>query len=140
MAVRFKPFPPLVPMSELVKENAEFDIGEYALPGYSRSNIFALTNKFFKYAMARLALCVFDLPEMARLVRRYDMGVTMPDATPAAIASAIKALDRATIDRYRRNVRAAVRGLCWQIESERMLQAYCSAIGETATTRRGQRS
>jgi hypothetical protein len=77
---------------------------------------------------------------MARLVRRYDMGVTMPDATAAAIASAIKALDCSAIYRCRRNVRAAARGLCWQIESERVLQAYCSAIVEAAITRQGQGS
>jgi hypothetical protein len=62
---------PPVPMTALVREAAEFDLGFFALPKSSRHNEFALPNKFFEYVMAGLALCVSDLPEMARLIRDY---------------------------------------------------------------------
>ena len=64
-----------VPASELVRRAAEFDVGVVALPAHSRHNKYALPNKFFEYIMAGLALCVSDLPEMAKLVRNYNLGV-----------------------------------------------------------------
>ena len=68
---------PPVPMTALVREAALFDIGLFALPGHSRHNEFALPNKFFEYLMAGLALCTTDLPEMASVISKYDMGVTI---------------------------------------------------------------
>ena len=69
-------------MTALVREAAAFDIGFFALPGHSRHNEFALPNKFFEYIMAGLALCVTDLPEMARLIRRHMLGVTFRSLDP----------------------------------------------------------
>jgi glycosyltransferase involved in cell wall biosynthesis len=115
---------PPVPMTALVREAAAYDIGFFALPGSSRHNEFALPNKFFEYIMAGLALCLTDLPEMARLVREYELGVTFGSVEPGAIAEAINALDAASIDRYKCNALAAARELCWERESERLVRAY----------------
>jgi glycosyltransferase involved in cell wall biosynthesis len=115
---------PPVPMTELVREAAAFDIGFFALPGSSRHNEFALPNKFFEYVMAGLAICVTDLPEMARLIREYELGVTFPSIAPRSIAAAVNALDRERIDRYKRNALAAARELCWEQESRRLVAAY----------------
>jgi len=115
---------PPVPMTTLVHEAAAYDIGFFALPGSSRHNEFALPNKFFEYIMAGLALCLTDLPEMARLVREYELGVTFHSVEPGAIAAAINALDPASIDHYKRNALAAARELCWERESERLVRAY----------------
>jgi glycosyltransferase involved in cell wall biosynthesis len=115
---------PPVPMTELVREAAAYDIGFFALPGSSRHNEFALPNKFFEYVMAGLALCLTDLPEMARLVREYDLGVTFRSVDPQSIAGAINALEPASIDRYKRNALQAARELCWERESERLVNAY----------------
>ncbi|HVH77433.1 MAG TPA: glycosyltransferase [Stellaceae bacterium] len=119
---------PPVPMTELVRAAMPFDIGFFALPGHSHHNKFALPNKFFEYVMAGLALCVSDLPEMAELVRRYGLGVLIPDLDPAAIADTINALGRDQIDAFKRNSLRAARELCWEEESERLLQAYDSVL------------
>lgn len=126
---------PAVPMTQLVREAMPFDIGFFALPGHSRHNDFALPNKFFEYAMAGLALCVSDLPEMAGLVRRYDLGVLIPSVDPAAIANAINGLTRETIDAFKRNALKAASELCWEKESVRMLAAYRSIPHHPAAAR-----
>jgi glycosyltransferase involved in cell wall biosynthesis len=123
---------PSVPMTDLVAEAAPFDVGFFGLPAHSRHNVFALPNKFFEYAMAGLALCVSDLPEMARLVRQHDMGVTMPGLAPAEIAAAVNSLDQSAIDRYRTNALAASRKFCWEEESARLIEAYRDAVRVTA--------
>jgi glycosyltransferase involved in cell wall biosynthesis len=119
---------PPEPMTELVRAAKAFDIGFFALPGSSRHNKFALPNKFFEYVMAGLALCVSELPEMARLVRRYDLGITIARADREAVSAAINSLDRQCIDRYKQNALAAARELCWERESERLVAAYEAAL------------
>lgn len=125
---------PPVPMTELVEEATAFDIGFFALPGHSRHNEFALPNKFFEYVMAGLALCVSDLPEMARLVRQHRLGVLVPSLDLAAIAASINALDRAQIDACKLNALAAAEELCWERESTRLIESYRAVTPETAAS------
>ena len=119
---------PPAPMTELVREASAYDVGLFALPGNSSHNRFALPNKFFEYMMAGLALCVSDLPEMARLVRQYASGVTIPAAEPMAIAQAINHLRPETIDRYKRQSLTASRELCWEREAARLVAAYDAVL------------
>src|SRR5262249_55992574 len=86
-------------------------------------------NKVVECVVAGLALCVTDLPEMARLLREHDLGVTFPRVDPVAIAAAVNGLDPDAIDRYKRNALTAARELCWERESERLVTAYGAAIG-----------
>mgnify|MGYP001473561634 CR=1 FL=1 len=123
-------FAPPIPMTELVREAALFDVGLFALPGHSRHNEFALPNKFFEYVMAGLALCTTDLPEMGRLIREYDLGVTIAAVESTAIAAAVNALDPDRIDQFKRNALAAARELCWERESQRLCAAYTAARSE----------
>ena len=57
---------PPVPMVDLVREASAFDIGFFAMPRLSKQHEYVLPNKLFEYAMAGLALCVSDLPEISR--------------------------------------------------------------------------
>ncbi len=118
---------PPVPMTDLVREANRADVGLFVLPGHSRHNRFVLPNKFFEYTMAGLAMCVSDLPEMARLLKRHDLGRLIGGLSPEAIATQVNALDRETIDCYKRNALTAARLLNWERESE-LLVARCSAL------------
>lgn len=112
---------PPVPMVELVKCATEFDVGIFALPDHSLHNEFALPNKFFEYAMAGLALCVSDLPEMSPLVQRHGLGRTFRGLSPRTIADTINAFTRDQIDECKRNSLHAARELCWEAESEKLI-------------------
>jgi glycosyltransferase involved in cell wall biosynthesis len=114
-----------VPASEMIERaNADADVGFFVQPDISPQKRFTLPNKFFEYVTAGLALCVADLPEMARFVREHDLGVLVPDASPDAISAAINSLDRESIDRYKRNSLEAARVLDWELEKEVMLGLY----------------
>jgi glycosyltransferase involved in cell wall biosynthesis len=126
-------FVPPVPTTELVLEAMEFDVGLFALPGHSQHNRYALPNKIFEYAMAGLALCVSDLPDMASLVRRHDLGVLIEAPEPAAIATAINGLDHRAIDRYKRHALAAAKELCWERESQELVRSYANALARNET-------
>lgn len=119
---------PPVPMTSLVQEAAAFDIGLFALPRSSRHNELALPNKVFEYIMAGLAICVTELPEMARLLRQHHLGVTIPLLDPSAIANTINRLDPESVDRYKRNALIAAQQLCWEREGELLLAAYAHRL------------
>jgi len=115
---------PPVPFNEMVPRANEADIGFFVQPDISLQKRFTLPNKFFEYVQARLALCVADLPEMARLVKHYGLGTLVPDVSPAAIAAQINKLTRDKIDRFKRASMEAAESLSWQREEAQMLGAY----------------
>ncbi|WP_089176755.1 glycosyltransferase [Bosea sp. AS-1] len=126
---------PPVPMIDLVEEAARFDVGLFALPGHSKQNVHVLPNKFFEYAMAGLALCVSDLPEMTALLRQHDLGRSIPDVTPQAIAAAINGFDRASIDLHKRHALEAAKLLNWEAEADRLFAAIEQVVAGTAEAR-----
>lgn len=123
-------FDPPVPMTDLVARAAAFDIGLFALPDYSKQNVYVLPNKFFEYTMAGLALCVSDLPEMASLLKRHDLGRLIPHMTPKDISDAINGFDRASIEHYKAAAAVAATSLNWDVEAKRLVEA----INRTVST------
>jgi len=92
------------------------------MPGDTLNATFALPNKFFEYIMAGLALCVTELPEMASIVRRYDLGRLAAGCSAAAFAEAVNGFTPEAIERYRGNARLAAQELNWQRESARLVE------------------
>lgn len=121
-------FAPPVPMLDLVKEAATADIGLSTPPKTSKHNIYAMPNKLFEYIQAGLAICVCDLPDMARLVRNHDLGLLIDEVTPESIAASINRFDRASLDRFKANTRKASQTLCWEHESLVLTESYGSAL------------
>ncbi len=119
---------PPVPMTALVNEAMPFDIGLFVLEERNLHYRYALPNKVFEYVMAGLALCISQLPDMTRLIRKYGLGVTVRAPTPDAIAEAINSLDREAIDTFKKNALSAAHELCWEREAARLVEAYRSAI------------
>lgn len=119
---------PPVPMIDLVKEAARFDVGLFALPGHSKQNLHVLPNKFFEYTMAGLALCVSDLPEMTALLRQHDLGRLIPEVTPQAIAEALNGFDRAGIEACKQRALEAAKVLNWEAEADRLFAAIAQAV------------
>lgn len=111
-------FEQIVPAANLA------DIGYFVHQNTGPQREYSLPNKFFEYIMAGLALCVSDLPEMARLVRHYGVGVLVPEFEEKAIADAINSLDRKRIDAMKRNAIAAAAELNWDSEQHEMLSLY----------------
>ena len=120
---------PPVAAGEMVREANKADIGFFIQPDISPQKRFTLPNKFFEYIMARTALCVADLPEMARIVRQFDLGHLVSGMAPENIASCINSFTAESIDNFKRQSMKAACTLCWEREAEHMLAAY-----ETVTT------
>lgn len=114
---------PPVALDALIGAATASDVGIFLYRDRSPQMRFVLPNKLFEYVMAGLAVCVSDLAEMAAVVEAHDLGTLVPEVTPEAIAAAINALDRATIDRYKQRALAAARELNWESEQKIFLRA-----------------
>ncbi|GAA0599845.1 glycosyltransferase [Caenispirillum bisanense] len=127
VADRVRIDPPVL-FNDMVPEANKSDIGFFVQQDISLQKRFTLPNKLFEYIVAGLAICVADLPEMARIVREHDLGVLVPGIAPQAIADAINSLTRERIDTYKRNSLATAKVLNWEHEAGTMLQAYERAL------------
>jgi glycogen synthase len=131
VADRVRIEPPVL-FSELVRRANEADIGYFVQPEISRQKRFTLPNKFFEYIMAGLALCVADLPEMARLIHDYDFGRVVSGTQPEQIAAVVNSFTPVAIDAYKRRSLAAAKILNWEREADVMVDSYEAALAATS--------
>lgn len=117
-----------VPMKDIVRHVSGYDMGVYLLNDGGFNHRHALPNKFFEYIQARLALAITPLPDMATLLRQYDLGVTAADFTPQAFAAAIAALGPADIARFKRNADSAAHSLCWENNDARLRETLLALM------------
>ncbi|GAA1712412.1 glycosyltransferase [Brachybacterium phenoliresistens] len=81
-----------VPYEELVETLAGYDVGVFSIPPVSFNYTWTLPNKIFDFVQARLAIVVSPSPEMARLVREWDLGEVADDFDADALARTLEAL------------------------------------------------
>jgi glycosyltransferase involved in cell wall biosynthesis len=117
-----------VKMTDLIRAAASADIGISTPPRTSKHNLYALPNKFFEYVQAGLALCVCDIPDYAKLVREYDLGVLIKEVTPAAIAEALNSFTRESLNEYKKRSIEAAGVLNWETERNRLIDSYTKAL------------
>ncbi len=120
-----------VPMLELPRFLNQFDVGVYILQPTNFNNYHALPNKFFEFVQARLAVAIGPSPEMARLVRRHDLGLVAPDFEPSTLAGLLTALDRPRLATYKRNTDTAARALSAQPARRGVLELVARCLGDS---------
>lgn len=116
---RIRILPP-VPMQQLVKITSEWDIGVYLLHPNGFNNRNALPNKFFEFIHARLAVAVGPSPEMAKLVKKYDIGIVSDDFSPQSMAKELNTLTKEKIDYYKQQSHKAAKEMCSQLNMKKL--------------------
>lgn len=117
-----------VKMTDLIRAAANADIGISTPPRTSKHNLYALPNKFFEYIQAGLALCVCDIPDYAKLVQEYDLGILIKEVTPAAIAEALNSFTGESLNEYKKRSVQAAEVLNWETERNRLVDSYTKAL------------
>jgi glycosyltransferase involved in cell wall biosynthesis len=115
-------FLPPVGTNEIAAFTNQFDVGIYSLPPTNFNNKYALPNKFFEFIQARLAVVIAPSPEMARIVREFDLGVVAEDFSPESMAAAIKTLTPEKIDHFKAQANKHAYELSAEKNRERLLQ------------------
>ena len=114
-------FPSPIAMRELPMALNRYDVGIYLLPPNNFNNRFSLPNKFFEFVQARLAIAIGPSPEMAALVKRYDMGLIAKDFSISSFAKMLSTLDHNQIKRFKTNTDRAAHDLCFEKSAETLL-------------------
>jgi len=91
----------VMPQNELINNCNAYDIGLFFMPPSNMNEEFSLANKFFQYVQSRLALAVSPLPEMKRLVEKYDLGIVGHNYDPKAMAEKLNRLTPEKIMYYK---------------------------------------
>lgn len=113
-----------VPFERIVPAANTADIGFFSYAAYSPQIRFALPNKIFEYVMAGLAICVTDLEEVGRVVNRYGNGKLIVRHSAEGIAATINSFTREEIEACKRASIVAAGELNWEVEREKLLDAY----------------
>lgn len=86
---------------------------------------FSLPNKIFDYIQAGVPVLASDLPEVAAIVRNYNVGIVIQEVTPELIAAGIqKAFSSAEYSSWKSNCIHAAEKLCWEREEETLKNVY----------------
>lgn len=109
---------------------AQADAAVVIITSDATSYHFALPNKLFESIAAGLPLVVTDIPEVAGLVRQYELGVILSSVEPEALARAIETvLEPEANARYRANALRAREALTWEAEEAKLVALYRQVLG-----------
>ena len=112
---------PPVPFEEIIPFTSQYDIGFYILKPANFNHLYALPNKFFEFIQARLMIAISPNPEMARLVRQYNLGIIAKDFSPQEMAKSLNALTKEQILQYKENANKTAKILNAEKEGEKLL-------------------
>jgi len=87
---------------------------------------FSLPNKIFDYIYAGLPILSSDLPEIKKILTRFDVGTCIREVTPTEIARCIQLAfsDETRLNQMRENPRHAREALTWENETEILDQIF----------------
>lgn len=109
-----------VAFHDIIPTANSFDFGLVIPKGISIQKRYALPNKFFEYIMAGIVVCASDHPEMAHIVKQYDLGILVSDEEPKKVADQIYQLDKEKIIYYKKRALVAAKELNWNVESQKL--------------------
>jgi glycogen(starch) synthase len=126
---------PLQPPHSLPSYIAGADIGIIARQGSLQNMRFSLPNRFFQLVAARLPIITTPLPEIARMVRLWNVGVIFEEGNAHSLAASVRTmLESATWTGFREAAKNAVRSLTWEQESMPYVR-YIERVAEQASER-----
>lgn len=107
-----------LPYEELMTITAGASLGLSIEEDMGLNYRYALPNKLFDYIQARVPVVVSNRPEMAAIVRSYNIGEVIDNLSPTAIADKIKAIlnDQKKLTVWKFNLEKAAIELIWENE------------------------
>lgn len=119
-----------LPLEELVQLTPQADLGLSIEEDLGLNYRFALPNKLFDYIQAQVPVLTTNLPEMAALVSRYQIGEITSSLEPAHLAKKINDMLSNETKRsvWKKNLETAARELTWENEEKILQELFISFI------------
>ena len=115
-----------VPHEDLMNYTTNADLGISLEEDMGLNYRFALPNKLFNYIQARIPVLVSDLPEMAKIVKQFNIGEILYDREPQNLADVITGMRKSHDKRklWADNLDIAAKDLCWEKEEKKLMDIY----------------
>lgn len=119
-------FRPRMPYNELLQYTAASDLGVSMDKDTNLNYRFSLPNKLFDFIHMGVPVLASDLPEVAKVVNDYQVGIICPSHKPITIAQTIRALahDREKYAELKENCKKAASELNWENEKQALRTIY----------------
>lgn len=113
-----------VPYQQINETLSSYDIGLFYNEPSTFNLLHCLPNKIFEFIQARLAIAVGPSPDMAMLVRQYNLGLVASEFTVESMADSINKLSLDEINLYKTNAHKAAELLCHENETKKILAIF----------------
>lgn len=119
-----------LPWEELMRYTKSADLGLTLDKSTNLNHNFSLPNKLFDYISAGMPVLSSDLPEIAKVLNRYNCGVIIDDVTPQKISMALNDMinNPESLTGMRINSKKASLDLNWEIESDKVKSMYFNIL------------
>lgn len=107
-----------VSSGELVTVLNDYDIGLLVIHPSNFSLANCLPNKLFEFIQARLMIIAGPTPDIARIVRTYDLGLVLEGFSPDHIRYSLQQLTDDTINKFKENAQDVAHLITAELESE----------------------
>ncbi|HXB13872.1 MAG TPA: glycosyltransferase, partial [Bacteroidia bacterium] len=113
-------FIPKLPFEKLIQYTAQADIGLTLDKNTNLNYLNSLPNKLFDYIHAGVPVLASALPEVKRIVEKYNIGECIESVTPEEIAKKISEIlaNKEKLSTYKVNTTKAKEALCWEKEKK----------------------
>lgn len=119
-------FKPPVGIHDIPALINQYDLGIILIPPVNFNYENGLPNKFFDYIQNSVALAIGPTPEMAAIVRQYELGVVSHDFEPESLAAAIRVLTPEQIQSFKNHTAEAAALYCAENNETTLLKLASS--------------
>ncbi|MFM7854860.1 MAG: glycosyltransferase, partial [Flammeovirgaceae bacterium] len=111
-------FVPAVKSHEVINRINKYDLGIIIVPSVNFNYANGLPNKLFEFIQAKLAVCVGPIPEIAEIVRNYDIGIVFENFDPKTVATRLSSITKERLIEFKHNTLRAASELTAESNSE----------------------
>ena len=115
-----------VPLVELLNFTASASIGIQPIENTCFNHFSTDSNKLFEYIIAGLPIIASNMPEIKKIVSKYNVGEIFQNGNKTELSTKInKFIDHPDlVEKYRQNSIAARRHLCWETQESKLIDIY----------------
>ena len=119
-------FIPKQPLKELIRFTRMADIGLTLDKDNNLNYKYSLPNKLFDYIQAQLPILATDLPEVKKVIEKYDIGLIISSFDSKNISEKMIEIisDENRLVRWKKNLNLAASELCWEKEQFKFLELF----------------
>lgn len=111
-----------LPYQEMMKYTSSADVGLCIENPNFLNSYYSLPNKIFEYIQAGIPIIATSLPEIKKIIDKYNVGILIDDPSPEEIAHVVNELKNNKIlyNKLKENAKIAAPELSWENEKEKL--------------------